>query len=95
MEAESSSGGSTSESTTMILHNAVIVTMDSENRVFQNGAVLIEKDKIKAIGQSPDILQHFSPFAHHILDLHGQILLPGTTPFSISISIMRKIKNMY
>ncbi|XVF89337.1 hypothetical protein PTKIN_Ptkin19aG0122200 [Pterospermum kingtungense] len=72
-----SGGGSFSESATMILHNAVIVTMDSESRVFQNGAVVIEKDKIKAIGQSSDILQHFSPFTRHIVDLHGQILLPG------------------
>nr|KJB12526.1 hypothetical protein B456_002G022900 [Gossypium raimondii] len=72
-----SSGGSVSESSTMILHNAVVVTMDSDCRVFQNGAVFIDKDKIKAIGQSPDILQQFSHVAHHILDLHGQILLPG------------------
>ncbi|WRX13586.1 Amidohydrolase-related - like 3 [Theobroma cacao] len=61
----------------MILHNAVIVTMDSESRVFQNGAVFIDEDKIKAIGQSPDVLQLFSPLAGEILDLHGQILLPG------------------
>ncbi|MBA0705238.1 hypothetical protein Golax_017444 [Gossypium laxum] len=72
-----SSGGSVSESSTMILHNAVVVTMDSDCRVFENGAVFIDKDKIKAIGRSPDILQQFSHVAHHILDLHGQILLPG------------------
>ncbi|KAB2043521.1 hypothetical protein ES319_D01G023000v1 [Gossypium barbadense] len=80
METKSSGvagGGSVSESSTMILHNAVVVTMDSDCRVFQNGAVFIDKDKIKAIGQSPDILQQFSHVAHHILDLHGQILLPG------------------
>lgn len=73
----------------MILHNAVVVTMDSDCRVFQNGAVFIDKDKIKAIGQSPDILQQFSHVAHHILDLHGQILLPGIPFFRISASFIR------
>ncbi|KAB2095245.1 hypothetical protein ES319_A01G023500v1 [Gossypium barbadense] len=80
METNSSGGaggGLGSESSTMILHNAVVVTMDSDCRVFQNGAVFIDIDKIKAIGQSRDILQRFSHVAHHILDLHGQILLPG------------------
>ncbi|XP_017638985.1 uncharacterized protein LOC108480478 isoform X2 [Gossypium arboreum] len=80
MEINSSGGaggGLGSESSTMILHNAVVVTMDSDCRVFQNGAVFIDIDKIKAIGQSRDILQQFSHVAHHILDLHGQILLPG------------------
>ncbi|KAK8527716.1 hypothetical protein V6N12_054919 [Hibiscus sabdariffa] len=72
-----SNGGSASEPATMILHNAVIVTMDSDSRVFQNGAVFIDQDRIKAIGQSSEILRQFSALAHHIVDLHGQILLPG------------------
>ncbi|XVF02177.1 hypothetical protein REPUB_Repub04eG0153300 [Reevesia pubescens] len=76
METKTSSD-STSKSATMILHNAVIVTMDSESRVFENGALVIDKDKIKAIGQSPAILQEFSSLAHHIIDLHGEIMLPG------------------
>ncbi|XVF09382.1 hypothetical protein REPUB_Repub07fG0088000 [Reevesia pubescens] len=61
----------------MILHNAVIVTMDSESRVFKNGAMVIDKDKIKAISQSPAILQEFSSFTHYIINLHNEIMLPG------------------
>ncbi|GAV90966.1 Amidohydro_1 domain-containing protein [Cephalotus follicularis] len=63
--------------TMMILHNAVIVTVDPESRIYRNGGIVVEGDKIKAIGQSPDILQHFSHLAHQIIDLHAQILLPG------------------
>ncbi|KAK2636852.1 hypothetical protein Ddye_031644 [Dipteronia dyeriana] len=66
-----------SSSSTMILHHAVIVTMDSENRLFRNGAVFIDHDRIRAVGQSADILQHFSPLTDQILDLQGQIILPG------------------
>ncbi|GMY26591.1 5'-deoxyadenosine deaminase [Fagus crenata] len=61
----------------IILHNAVIVTMDSKSRVFRNGGIVIQHDSIKAIGHSSDILRDFSALAHQIIDLHSQILLPG------------------
>ncbi|OAY32299.1 5-methylthioadenosine/S-adenosylhomocysteine deaminase [Manihot esculenta] len=64
-------------SSVTIIHNATIVTMDSESRVFRDGGIVIDQDKIKAIGQSPDILAQFSAIAHHIIDLHRQFLLPG------------------
>lgn len=61
-----------------ILHNAMVVTMDPDLRVFQNGAIVIEGDKIKAIGHADDILHHFSAVPHRsILNLNGGILLPG------------------
>lgn len=61
----------------IILHNAVIVTMDPQSRVFRNGGIVIDHDSIKAIGQSSDILRDFSALAHQIIDLNSQILLPG------------------
>ncbi|XP_062156451.1 uncharacterized protein LOC133864191 isoform X2 [Alnus glutinosa] len=63
--------------TSIILHNAVIVTMDPESRVFRNGGIFIRDDTIEAIGHSPDILRDFSDLAHQIIDLHARILLPG------------------
>lgn len=67
-----------SESGISILHNAMVVTMDPDLRVFQNGAIVIEGDKIKAIGHADDILHHFSAVPHRsILNLNGGILLPG------------------
>ncbi|OIW06917.1 hypothetical protein TanjilG_19566 [Lupinus angustifolius] len=60
-----------------ILHGAVIITMDKDKRVFKNGAIVIEQDRIKAIDQSRSILSQFSHLALHILDLTGHILLPG------------------
>ena len=61
------------------LHNAVIVTMDPQSRVFCNGGIIIEHDSIKAIGQSSDILRDFSAVTHQIIDLNSQILLLGTS----------------
>ncbi|KAL6969228.1 hypothetical protein U1Q18_028953 [Sarracenia purpurea var. burkii] len=61
----------------LLLHNGVIVTMDPHRRVFRTGAIVIDGDKIKVIGQSSDVLREFSAIAHKIVDLHGQFLLPG------------------
>ncbi|CAN0896090.1 5'-deoxyadenosine deaminase [Linum grandiflorum] len=60
-----------------VFHNAMIVTMDGDRRVFRNGGIVIERDLIKSIGQSSDILSQFSSVADDIVDFHGQILLPG------------------
>ncbi|KAK3035848.1 hypothetical protein RJ639_032985 [Escallonia herrerae] len=51
--------------------------MDPERRVFRNGGIVVEDDRVKAIGQSHDILAQFSSLAHQIVNLQGQILLPG------------------
>ncbi|CAO2829781.1 unnamed protein product [Amaranthus hypochondriacus] len=74
--ANSNSHGS---SEVTILYNCMIVTMDSELRVFENGAIVIQGDKIISIGKSDDILHiHGSAAASSsIHNLHGQILLPG------------------
>ncbi|KAJ4825169.1 hypothetical protein Tsubulata_035397 [Turnera subulata] len=73
METTTAAASSSSSSLT-ILYNATIVTMDPDNRVFKNGAIVIQQDKIISIGQSPNILAQFSGES---LDLQGQILLPG------------------
>ncbi|KAK8467260.1 hypothetical protein PHAVU_007G001000 [Phaseolus vulgaris] len=60
-----------------VLHGAMVITMDEEQRVFRDGGIVIEGDRIKAIGQSAEILAQFSGVAEHIIDLSGHILLPG------------------
>ncbi|KAJ6846211.1 putative 5-methylthioadenosine/S-adenosylhomocysteine deaminase [Iris pallida] len=64
-------------SVVLLLHNAVIVTMDSGSRVFRNGAIVVSDTAISAIGHSPDILRDYSHQATDVVDLRGRILLPG------------------
>ena len=61
----------------IILHNGLIVTMDDELRVFRKGGIVIENDRIVAIGQSLDIVTEYSSSSKEIIDLNGQFLLPG------------------
>lgn len=60
-----------------LIHNAMIVTMDPELRVYGDGALFIQADKIHAIGPSSHILKQFSAEAAEIVDLRDRILLPG------------------
>ncbi|EYU37407.1 hypothetical protein ABFS82_11G075800 [Erythranthe guttata] len=64
-------------SSILVLHDALIVTMDSQCRVFRNGAVAIQGDTIIAVGQSQDIISHFSSLSPQLFNLHGNFLLPG------------------
>ncbi|KAL3649890.1 hypothetical protein CASFOL_006293 [Castilleja foliolosa] len=66
-----------SSSSILVLHDALIVTMDPQNRVFRNGAVAVRADTIVAVGQSQDIISQFSSFSPQLVDLHGHFLLPG------------------
>ena len=56
------------------LKNAHVVTMDDQERVYPCGGVLIQNDRIVAVGAIPTEL--ISPDAQ-VLDCSGKILLPG------------------
>lgn len=82
------SGSNTkSSSSVLILHNATIVTMDSQSRVFLNGAIVIEDDTIKAIGHCHHILSQFSSLSPQLIDLNGQILFPGLNVNNVFLQI--------
>lgn len=56
------------------LKNGWILTMDGERRVFQNGDVLIENDRIKAIGAvDPSEVRADA----EVVELNGKTVMPG------------------
>lgn len=57
-----------------IIHNGTVITLDPANPVLANGAVLIHRDKISALG-GPELLQEH-PGARH-LDARGGLIMPG------------------
>ena len=57
-----------------LLKNGYIVTMNDIDLVYDNGSVLVEDDRIKAVGKvDPKLVK---PDAE-IIDLHGKYVLPG------------------
>jgi putative selenium metabolism protein SsnA len=59
----------------MLITNATLITWESENRILDDHAILIEGDRIKDIGSSAALIEKY-PQAEK-LDARGQYVLPG------------------
>jgi 5-methylthioadenosine/S-adenosylhomocysteine deaminase len=60
----------------VLLYNAGIVTMDQERRQYNQGAILLENDRILRIGSSSELTRQSSEDIERI-DLRGRWILPG------------------
>lgn len=58
----------------ILLKNGFIVSMNNEEQVFTNGSLLIEDDKIKAVG---DVESSIVSSDAEIVDISGKIVMPG------------------
>lgn len=63
-------------SSSYLLYNASILTMDPQRRQFNRGAVLVENDRISQIGNSDLLLAQAGPQVERV-DLRGRWILPG------------------
>ncbi len=71
--------------TQTLLFNVGIITMDDERRQFNHGAMLLEDDRIKAIGPSRDLLAQVGRDVEQI-DLRGRWILPGLVNIHVHTS---------
>jgi 5-methylthioadenosine/S-adenosylhomocysteine deaminase len=60
----------------LLLYNAGLLTMDAHNRLYPDGAVLIEDKIIKQVGRSIDLLPQ-ADFETEQIDLEGRWISPG------------------
>jgi 5-methylthioadenosine/S-adenosylhomocysteine deaminase len=59
----------------ILIKNAIIVTMDAQKNILKDGALLIRDDKIVAVGNSKEITkQHSSDL---VIDAKGKAAMPG------------------
>ena len=59
----------------MLIHNATVITFDSENHIIPDGAVRVAGDIINDIGASADLLTLYPDDEQW--DAHGMVLMPG------------------
>ena len=59
----------------MIFDNAMIITINPRREIISNGAVVIEGQKIAAVGKSREIRDQFK--SQQVIDCHGNVLMPG------------------
>src|SRR5437660_3910991 len=61
--------------TDILIGNGTVVTLDSDNRLIEQGAVLVHDDRIAAIGSDTDLRQQY-PDAQYV-DANGGLIMPG------------------
>jgi len=73
----------------LLVENGVVLTIDGEKEIIENGAVAIEKDKIVAIGSVDEIKKTFSALKK--IDVKGGIIMPGliNTHTHLAMSLFR------
>lgn len=59
----------------MLIHNAIVVCFDDENRVLSDAAVRFDGHMIDAVGSSADLLRQFPDDERW--DAHGMLMMPG------------------
>jgi cytosine/adenosine deaminase-related metal-dependent hydrolase len=59
----------------MIFENATIITMNPQRHIINHGAVVVDGDKIVAVGKSRDLVEQY-PRKRRI-DCNGKVLIPG------------------
>jgi 5-methylthioadenosine/S-adenosylhomocysteine deaminase len=63
--------------TDLFIHNADwLITVDGERRIFRDGAVAVEGDRITAVGKTKD-LEGAHSSARRLMDARGKVVLPG------------------
>ncbi|MGP1309002.1 MAG: amidohydrolase family protein [Phycisphaerales bacterium] len=58
----------------IVLTGGTIVTMNDDNEVIEDGAVVIEGNRITQVGKASDVI---TPRGAHVVDVDGQVILPG------------------
>lgn len=60
----------------ILIKNITIITQDKNRQIIKDGAIVIEKDKIKEIGKSRDLEKKYRK-AGKVIDGKGKVALPG------------------
>ncbi len=68
----------------LLLSGGVVVTADSEHRIFSPGAVAIVGDRIVAVGPSDEVEAHFH--ARQRIDSRGKVITPGLVNAHLHVS---------
>lgn len=59
----------------LILHNALLITMDDDFNIYEPGAIAISNDEIIAVGDEKNIFEKYE--AKDSINIDGKVLMPG------------------
>ena len=68
----------------LLITNGVVITVDTQRRIYANGAVAVQGNRIAAVGPADDLAQNYT--ARRILDVHGGVVQPGFIDCHVHLS---------
>ncbi len=85
--------GAPPESVDLLITGGLVVTMDPQGHIYENGAVAIGGDRILAVGPAADLKSRFRPRTS--LRADGQVILPGlvNTHNHVPMTLLRGISD--
>lgn len=61
--------------TTTMVRNATVITVDPNRRIIEDGAVVVEDDRIAAVGATDDLAAEWTP--DEVVEGRGRVVIPG------------------
>jgi|GEM_PF-37640 len=79
------------KSNMILIKNITIITQNSKRQLIKNGGLVIEKDRIKDIGQTKNIEKKYRRQVEKVIDGQGKIVMPGliNTHGHLAMSLLR------
>ena len=72
------------QSADLLVTHGVLLTLDRERRIFADGAIAVQGDRILAVGQSADLEREYAP--HLLIDARGCVVQPGFIDCHVHLS---------
>jgi 5-methylthioadenosine/S-adenosylhomocysteine deaminase len=75
----------------ILIKNITVVTQNPQRQIIKKGAIVIEKDIIKVIGQGKEIEKQYGQPAQEIIDGQSKVVLPGliNTHSHLAMTLLR------
>jgi 5-methylthioadenosine/S-adenosylhomocysteine deaminase len=75
----------------ILIKNGIVVTMDHDRRIIENGAVAIREDRIEAVGKADEISGKIK--ADRIIDAKNKIIMPGLIDLHYHTALARGVSD--
>ncbi len=78
---------------TLLIKNALVVTVDDRGNVFEKGGIFVQGNKIAAVGRIEDVISKMDAAPDHVIEAEGMAALPGLVDLHFHTAIARGVND--